>query len=167
MDAVNLDQIMARAGLTRGAFYAHFKSKSDLFAEVMRRQHPVLAMLQSRKGEDGQTLWSEMRAIFADYLDPKNLEEVFAGCSFAALTGETARADVSVRAGFEQALEEVVSEMARGQTEIDHNRLRAGLILASGAVTKAAACESKAARQSILEAAAEAFDALLGARTLA
>src|SRR5947207_3023470 len=32
----NIDDIMLAAGLTRGAFYAHFKSKDDLFAEVVR-----------------------------------------------------------------------------------------------------------------------------------
>ena len=32
-----LNQIMAGAGLTHGAFYAYFKSKSDLYAEVLGR----------------------------------------------------------------------------------------------------------------------------------
>ena len=34
-DNVSVDQIMADAGLTRGGFYAYFKSKSDLYAEVL------------------------------------------------------------------------------------------------------------------------------------
>ena len=29
-DAVSIDDVMRLAGLTRGAFYAHFKSKSDV-----------------------------------------------------------------------------------------------------------------------------------------
>ena len=33
----NIDDIMLAAGLTRGAFYAHFTSKDDLFAEAVRR----------------------------------------------------------------------------------------------------------------------------------
>src|ERR1700757_1861970 len=32
---VSVDAIMADAGLTRGGFYAYFKSKSDLYAEVL------------------------------------------------------------------------------------------------------------------------------------
>ena len=32
---VSIDQIMAAAGLTRGGFYRHFSSKSDLYAEAM------------------------------------------------------------------------------------------------------------------------------------
>ena len=32
---VSVNSIMADAGLTRGAFYAYFESKSDLYAEVL------------------------------------------------------------------------------------------------------------------------------------
>ncbi len=32
---VSIDAIMAHAGLTRGAFYSYFESKSDLYAEVL------------------------------------------------------------------------------------------------------------------------------------
>src|SRR5271155_1537332 len=32
---VSIAQIMAGAGLTHGGFYAYFKSKSDLYAEVL------------------------------------------------------------------------------------------------------------------------------------
>ncbi len=34
-DSVSLDQIMSGAGLTRGGFYSYFRSKSDLYAEVL------------------------------------------------------------------------------------------------------------------------------------
>ncbi|MFO1368000.1 MAG: TetR/AcrR family transcriptional regulator [Marinagarivorans sp.] len=34
-DAVAIDQVMSHAGKTRGAFYAHFESKSDLYAQAM------------------------------------------------------------------------------------------------------------------------------------
>src|SRR5271156_1335078 len=34
-DRVSLDQIMSGAGLTRGGFYSYFRSKSDLYAEVL------------------------------------------------------------------------------------------------------------------------------------
>ena len=34
-ESVSLHQIMAGAGLTQGGFYSYFKSKSDLYAEVL------------------------------------------------------------------------------------------------------------------------------------
>ena len=47
----NIDDIMLAAGLTRGAFYAHFKSKDELFAEVIGAGHGLLRRL--RAGEPG------------------------------------------------------------------------------------------------------------------
>ena len=32
---VSIDEVMAEAGMTRGAFYAHFESKSVLYAEAV------------------------------------------------------------------------------------------------------------------------------------
>ena len=34
-ERVSVDQIMAGAGLTRGGFYSYFKSKSELYIEVL------------------------------------------------------------------------------------------------------------------------------------
>lgn len=162
VDAVNLDQIMARAELTRGAFYAHFPSKAALFAEVMRHEHPLLRMLRARSDTAPAALQAAMRTIFHNYLSPANLAEVHRGCSFAALTGETARAEPAVRAGFEAAWQDVLTEMARGQAQPAPARLRAALVLATGAVTAAAACDSDAARAAILTDARLTVMELLG-----
>jgi len=35
-DAISIDDVMKHAGLTRGAFYAHFKSKSDMYDKAVR-----------------------------------------------------------------------------------------------------------------------------------
>ena len=43
----NIDDIMLAAGLTRGAFYAHFRSKDDLFAEVIGAGHGLLVRLRA------------------------------------------------------------------------------------------------------------------------
>ena len=42
----NIDDIMLAAGLTRGAFYAHFTSKDDLFAEAIRTGQGLLGRLR-------------------------------------------------------------------------------------------------------------------------
>src|SRR5262249_57333866 len=34
-DGVSIDELMASAGLTRGAFYSYFQSKSQLYAEAV------------------------------------------------------------------------------------------------------------------------------------
>ena len=42
-DSVSIDQVMQHAGLTRGAFYAHFKNKAELY------QHAILAGAKQAK----------------------------------------------------------------------------------------------------------------------
>ena len=45
----NIDDIMLAAGLTRGAFYAHFESKDDLFTEAISAGHGLLAGCAARR----------------------------------------------------------------------------------------------------------------------
>jgi AcrR family transcriptional regulator len=52
-EAASIDQIARSAGFTRGAFYAHFKSKEDLF----------LAMLEDRSAQELTGLRREMEGI--------------------------------------------------------------------------------------------------------
>ena len=46
--AASVEDIAAAAGYTRGAFYSNFRSKSELFLELLRRDHEIMqAGLQS------------------------------------------------------------------------------------------------------------------------
>jgi len=159
-DAVNLDQLMKQAGLTRGAFYAHYRSKSALLSDVLRHEHPLLRMLEARDGTSPKDLHDQLRAVFDGYLDPKNLEEVFCGCTLAALTGDATRAGADVKTAFGAAFEEICNEMARGQGR-DGSDYAPALVLASGAVRSAQAVGGDALRARILNSSKAAFQALL------
>lgn len=159
-DAVNLDAVMKQSGLTRGAFYAHYKSKQALFADVVRHEHPLLRMLEERGGADARTLYCEMCAVFEGYLGPDNLEEVFSGCSLAALIGDVLRAGPEVKAGFDQAMQDTCAAMALGQGHPAKHYLPA-LVLATAAVRNAQASADPDLRSEILNGAHSAFLALL------
>jgi len=159
-DAVNLDRLMKEAELTRGAFYAHYTSKGALFADVMRNEHPLLRMLQRRSGASPHDLYEEMVGIFEGYLDVANIEEVFKGCSLAALTGDATRAGRDVREGYDGAFTEICEEMAREQS-VSHDRYATALVLASGAVRTARAMADRDLQATVLSSAFEAFKVLL------
>lgn len=159
-DGVNLDGLMAASGVTRGAFYRHFASKAALFEEVVRREHPLLAMLEARDGTDANTLLRQLRRVLRGYLDPANHAEVFAGCTVAALTSDASRAAPEVRAGYEAGWQAIVEEMGRG-VNIPAETRRAALTLASGAVTTAQAMASPEARADVLDAAWACVQALI------
>lgn len=156
-DAVSIDAVMAAADLTRGAFYAHFKTKDALFAEVVRHEHPLLTLLQNRSGPTPVDLAEQALRIMGDYLRPEHLETIRVGCSLAALSQDTAQRGETVRAGFEAAHGAILEELARGQgVDATEPRLVAALTLAVGSVHLAAANASERAQRTILTAGARA-----------
>lgn len=158
---VNLDQIMQAAGLTRGAFYAHFPSKAALFAEIVRSEHPLLTKLRQRPGKSAPALWQQLRATFDAYLDPAHQDRIFAGCTLAALTGDVSRSAAPVRRAYEDALADIVAEMGRGQSLARPEVLAGALVLATQAVTAARACASIDQKAALLSACQKSLDHLL------
>jgi TetR/AcrR family transcriptional repressor of nem operon len=125
----NIDDIMLAAGLTRGAFYAHFASKDDLFAEVVRAGHGIL--VRSR-ATDPQT------ALEA-YLAKDELTANALSCTLAALPGDVARAPLPARLAYAGALYALIGELARNRSrKLDADATTAA-ILAVGAVALARA----------------------------
>ncbi|ACD16690.1 TetR/AcrR family transcriptional regulator [Paraburkholderia phytofirmans] len=59
--AASVEDIAAAAGYTRGAFYSNFGSKSELFLELLRRDHEVMQ--------------AGLQAIFANAASREEMEE--------------------------------------------------------------------------------------------
>ena len=156
---IGVDRIMAEAGLTRGGFYNHFPSKAALFAEVLGADHGLVRQLSAREGADRDTLRTQTRAIFRDYLAPAHLPEVALGCSFAALANDAARADDGARARFTEIYRRMVVEVDRATA--DGPTAHAALALAIGALSIARGLDDAGLRDSLLGAAADAIDGLL------
>ncbi len=75
---VNIDQIMAKSNLTRGGFYAHFKSKDDLFMETIRPME--IPQNTKNAGKDP----TDFNAIIAYYLSPAHRDHPESGCPLPA-----------------------------------------------------------------------------------
>ncbi len=155
-EGVSLDELMKRSGLTRGTFYAHYKSKRALFEDVARHEHPLLAMLIRRPGKTAHQLKIQLLEIFEGYLNPDNLEKVFVGCSLAALTGDVTRAPEAVKIAHGAAFDDILEEMARGQS-CTTAELVPALILASGAIWSAQAVSDKQQKATILKTSWASF----------
>src|SRR5260370_32601414 len=125
----NIDDIMLAAGLTRGAFYAHFKSKDDLFAEVVRAGHGLLSQLRA----------GEPPAVLKAYLDKAGLSATALDCTLAALPGDVARAPLGARLAYANILYAAIGELARAKKRKLDADATVATILAVGAVTLARA----------------------------
>lgn len=89
--ATGIDQIMKEAGLTAGAFYAHFKSKKDLFEQSLEH-----SMQSSRKMllKDTENLSGEekIKVVMKKYVSFLHRDLVEKGCALPALASELYRA---------------------------------------------------------------------------
>lgn len=148
----NIDDIMLAAGLTRGSFYAHFKSKEELFAEVIRSGQGLLWKLRAAD--------AEMLAVIEAYLAKEDLAANALDCTLAALPGDVARAALPARLAYANVLHAVIGEMARGRRRKLDADATAAAILAIGAVNLARACGDRRLSDWLLRCAR------LAARTL-
>src|SRR6516164_4082191 len=87
---VGVAEIMRRAGLTHGGFYAHFDSKDDLLAAALdQAATQVTSMLETavknRPGPD------QLLNVALTYLSPPHLIHPESGCPVAALGPELVR----------------------------------------------------------------------------
>jgi TetR/AcrR family transcriptional repressor of nem operon len=125
----NIDDIMLAAGLTRGAFYAHFASKDDLFAETIRIGSGLTGRL--RAGAVGPVLDA--------YLDKDSLAANALACALAALPGEVARGPLAAQLEYANQLHAAIGELARDRRRKLDADATAAAILAIGAVILARA----------------------------
>ncbi|MBY4207997.1 TetR/AcrR family transcriptional regulator [Rhodococcus fascians] len=87
---------MKDAGLTNGAFYAHFDSTDELVAaavaDQLRAQHDLIEALPDDR--------ASLDAFIADYLSPHHRDHPEDGCPSAALLPDVGRAKSVVRESY-------------------------------------------------------------------
>ena len=111
-DGTGVADIMKEAGLTHGAFYAHFPSREAMLAEAASRacaESAAVAADVAASVPPGQALTAMLHA----YLSPEHLAQIEQGCPLAALGSETARQTPDVRRVTTRHIKEMVDLAAR------------------------------------------------------
>ena len=132
----SIDQIMGEAGLTRGGFYAHFKSKNHLVSEILKMNTGLMRMLRERKGDSDDELIAETIRIFNTYLKPENRKKVGSSCTLATMPLESARGNKTVRNAYTRRFETILNEIEKGMLVNKDSKSRAltAAVLAIGGV---------------------------------
>jgi TetR/AcrR family transcriptional repressor of nem operon len=98
-----VDAVMREAGLTAGAFYAHFPSKDALFAEAI--VHALRkSTIYTGPHLDGLSGADWVTAAVARYLSTQHRDRAESGCPLPPLLSEVARGPAEAKAGFEGEL---------------------------------------------------------------
>jgi TetR/AcrR family transcriptional repressor of nem operon len=127
-----LDAVMARAGLTSGAFYAHFDSKQALVEEavLLAGQLSVekwFGRFQHLRGR----AW--VRELLRTYLGPDHRRDLSGGCILPSLGPEVGRQPLEVRKHFSRRLQgffDLVGARANGELSLEREQVIAAVALA-------------------------------------
>ena len=108
IEGAGVATVMSDAGLTNGAFYAHFASKEDLVANVLADQ-----LRDQRQSLDSQPSdRAGLEAFIGSYLSPQHRDQCADGCPSAALLDEIARRPAATRQVFTDELMGVIDDIA-------------------------------------------------------
>lgn len=155
--ATGVDSLASAAGVTSGAVYSHFGSKSNLFVELVRSELArSQELLTSTTSED-------ILKRLDSYLSLAHVHAPEAGCGIPALSSEVARAAPEAR----QAYEQTILKMQRDNRELVGGDRSAWMLLslAIGAIVIARAMHDDSTRQELLDAVLAGCREILGAPT--
>jgi TetR/AcrR family transcriptional regulator, transcriptional repressor for nem operon len=129
---VSLAQIMAGAGLTHGGFYSYFKSKSDLYAEVLGCFFTDPEWKNCWEGVHVDLSSTDVGPqVVRAYLSRQHYEDVENSCPMVALPTDVARGDDSAKRAFETVFRAMVSVLERSLVDKKRpRRMRAQAIAA-------------------------------------
>jgi len=108
IDGSGVATLMADAGLTNGAFYAHFDSKDDLIATVvadqLRGQREWLGPLATDR--------AGVERIVREYLSPAHRDNPGEGCPSAALLDEIGRCPNATKQAYTDGVLAFIDDIA-------------------------------------------------------
>jgi TetR/AcrR family transcriptional repressor of nem operon len=155
-DGVGVADVMSRAGLTHGGFYAHFESKDDLIAAAVREMF-VQARELFRTSTEGKDAVEGLRTYINSYVSRSHRDHPERGCAVAALSSDIHRQGRKARAAYDEGVAGLVAKVAGLLPEragVDKRQLAVSMIAEmTGAVAAARAVSDPALSDEILAAA--------------
>ena len=168
-----IEALTRAAGVTNGAFYGHFKSKSQAFrTAVLSGLEELRQGIAALKGND-QTNW--LTTFVGFYLGYKRTCDLGESCALPSLSTYVMRADDDTRAAYTAELMRLIDEVAAGLPENDASGTPIGsqedraivlLAMLSGGVTVARAVSDPELSDRIAHLVAQAALRLAGQKAL-
>lgn len=164
-DRIGVAGLMAKAGLTHGGFYAHFKSKDELVAEAISYMFDDRYAVFRKSMEEVEP--AQGLAAYVDrYLTVRHRDEPEKGCPLPSLSGDLARMPTAARKRFEDGTRRLTDSIADALRAMKrpHPDALAASVLAEmvGAMAIARAVSNNERSQQILEATRDSIKARIG-----
>jgi TetR/AcrR family transcriptional regulator, transcriptional repressor for nem operon len=158
IDGSGIATLMADAGLTNGAFYAHFDSKEDLVATTVADQ-----LSEQRETYSEQSI----EEIVRGYLSTQHRDDTEGGCPSAALLDEIARSGEAVKRAYTDGqmaiIDDVAAQLAPDDPQSARLRALGVFALMVGTLQVSRALADRRLSDDVLEHGIQNALALLGA----
>jgi len=155
-ESVSVKQIMAGAGMTHGAFYSYFDSKSDLYTEVLGCFFTDPNWKPRWEGVSVDLGADDVGAqIVRAYLSRQHFDDVENSCPMVALPGDVRRSGRAVKGAFETVFAAMVAMLERGLSCSGRSKTRQAQAIAAlciGGLVVARAMRSEGAADELRNA---------------
>lgn len=147
-DNVSIHQIMAGAGLTPGGFYSYFRSKSDLYTEVLGCFFTDPNWKNCWEGVEVDLSSENVGSqVVRAYLSDQHFDDVENSCPMVAVPSYVTRSSKGVRRAFETVFKAMVSVLERSMAKKGrprHETAQAAVALCVGGMVLARALADSA-----------------------
>ena len=161
-NGAGVDGLAAAAGVTSGAFYAHFSNKEDLLKEVIYTYLGAPYVQEDREGVDARK--KQLKEFLKVYLTLDHCSSPEKGCVMPTLSADVSRASMGVRKVYQDRmvnLVEKISKVVHGSPAKKRKQAWSVLAMMIGAVTIGRALPDSANAEHLMDAALENALALL------
>ncbi|WP_172597602.1 TetR/AcrR family transcriptional regulator [Sulfuriflexus mobilis] len=151
-DNTSIDQVMNEAEMTRGAFYAHFSSKSELYQVAILSAALNTRLIQQKPDDMDEQSW--LTSLLNGYLSTAHLDFDIAPCPLAFLTTDVAVREPAVRTTYTKVFKGMnkrILNYVKSYSACDENRMLAITAMMIGGVAVARALNDKAMTEQLLE----------------
>lgn len=149
-----VDEVMRRAGLTHGGFYAHFSGKAELVAEACAVGFAEAVPNLGRIAEQ-PTPAARARLLIDTYLAKRHRDNRSSGCLIVSVAADAARLTGAARTGYSQAFGQHLRRLAEAlqldpDPEENYEQVIQLMSALVGALLFARAIEDPAASEQVL-----------------
>jgi AcrR family transcriptional regulator len=162
-EQVSIDRVMLDAGLTRGGFYHHFKSKDELYAAAVASFTSCNPFKPDFSNSPPPAPAQLARMLLDVYLCDEVFDNADHHCPLYALPGDVARAGLSPQKAYTQLIRNLTEVYAAALAGVPDGEQRAQAIvsLCVGGMVLARTTDDAALRRSLRSAARRQALALL------
>lgn len=154
VERTGVDEVMRRAGLTHGGFYAHFRDKSELVAEACAEAFDAAVVNLARIAAQ-PTAGKRARVLIDSYLSPRHRDNRGSGCLVVAVGADMPRLTGAARTGYVQGFVQHIDRLCAAlqlARDPEENRDRVTQLMSSlvGALIFARAMDDAARSDALL-----------------